>query len=61
MPEDIRRAHEEIDWRTMAGMKDRLIHGYFGVDYKIVWDVVATKLSALGADIQRMVEAYGQA
>jgi uncharacterized protein with HEPN domain len=36
IPEDFRRAHPGIDWRGMAGMRDRLIHGYFGVDVRCV-------------------------
>ena len=40
VPNDFRKEHMEIDWRAMAGMRDRLIHDYFGVDYEIVWDVV---------------------
>lgn len=31
----------------MAGMRDRLIHGYFGVDYELVWDVVINKIPTL--------------
>lgn len=31
--DEFRRQHAEIEWRAMAGMRDHLIHGYFGVDY----------------------------
>jgi uncharacterized protein with HEPN domain len=41
----------------MAGMRDRLIHGYFGVDYGIVWDVVKNKIPILHQAIKEVVEA----
>jgi uncharacterized protein with HEPN domain len=47
IPDDLRRKHAHIDWRAMAGMRDKLIHGYFGVDYEIVWDVVKNKIPVL--------------
>lgn len=59
IPEDYRRKHNHIDWRSMAGMRDRLIHAYFGVDYEIVWDVVANKLPLLRREIQQLVEGEG--
>jgi len=40
LPEEFRAAHSEVEWRPIARMRDRLIHGYFGVDYQLVWDVV---------------------
>jgi uncharacterized protein with HEPN domain len=39
---DFRKQHPEVDWGAMAAMRDRLIHGYFGVDYELVWDVIIT-------------------
>jgi uncharacterized protein with HEPN domain len=47
IPETTRQLYPQIEWRSIAGMRDRLIHGYFGVDYEIVWDVAANKTAQL--------------
>jgi len=39
LPEDIKAMQPDIEWRKVSGMRDRLIHDYFGIDYTIVWDV----------------------
>ncbi len=56
VPEEIRKKYPHIQWRAMAGMRDRLIHSYFGVDYDIVWDVVINKAPELQQDIEEILQ-----
>ncbi|MGV0024588.1 HepT-like ribonuclease domain-containing protein [Phormidesmis priestleyi] len=56
LPDVLRQKYSEIEWRALAGMRDRLIHNYFGVDYDIVWDVVANKISVLDAEIRLILK-----
>lgn len=44
IPDDIKLKGDQIPWKNMAGMRDRLIHDYIGVNYIIVWDVVKNKI-----------------
>jgi uncharacterized protein with HEPN domain len=54
--EAFRTRHPSIPWRAMAGMRDRMIHDYLGVDYEIVWDVVKNKVPVLRVGLQQVVE-----
>jgi uncharacterized protein with HEPN domain len=47
IPDNVRRAHPEIPWREMAGMRDKLIHHYTGVDIGVVWKTVRGELPDL--------------
>ena len=47
LPDSFRASHPEVEWRAMAGMRDRLIHDYIGVDYELIWDVVQTRIPEL--------------
>jgi|SRR5450830_1480056 len=57
VPDDFRATHPTVDWRAMAGMRDRLIHDYFGVDFELVWDVVQTRIPELRNRLASILEA----
>ncbi|MCB8945514.1 MAG: DUF86 domain-containing protein [Ardenticatenaceae bacterium] len=60
VPDTLRQKYPHVDWRAMAGMRDRLIHGYFGVDYDIVWDVLINKVPQLRQDVENILHNEGQ-
>lgn len=47
IPGDIKYQWSSISWKEMAGMRDRLVHDYMGVNYNIVWDVAKEMLSVI--------------
>lgn len=47
LPEDFVSAHPEIEWRKIVGMRNRLIHGYFGVSLGLVWQTIQGNLPGL--------------
>ncbi len=49
IPDDIRSNYKDIPWKKIAGLRDILIHEYFGVNMNIVWDVIENKLQPLQA------------
>jgi len=55
LPEEFRAAHSEVEWRPIARMRDRFIHGFW-VDYQLVWDVVQEKLPELKRNLQRIID-----
>lgn len=49
----LKERYPEIPWKSMAGLRDRLIHHYFGINYEIVWQVVTEELPKLKGHIRR--------
>ena len=47
LPASVSRKYPEIPWSDMAGMRDKLIHFYFGVDMEIVWETVKVRIPQL--------------
>lgn len=58
IPADVKYAWKSISWRQMAGMRDRLVHDYMGVNYHIVWDVAKNIIPVLTTQIQEIIDIY---
>lgn len=52
---DFRKSHKEIEWKKISGMRDKIIHQYFNVDYEILWDVIKNKLPDIKEKIQTLL------
>jgi len=55
LPDELKENHPEIQWKRMAGMRDRLIHAYFGVDYKLVWEAIKAEIPGMKLKLQEVL------
>ncbi|MEW5758108.1 MAG: DUF86 domain-containing protein [Candidatus Omnitrophota bacterium] len=54
IPANIRLRYKEIEWKKISGLRDKIIHYYFGVNWEIVWDVIEDKLPKLKIQIEKI-------
>ena len=55
LPENLRAKHSAVEWKKIAGLRDILIHEYFGLVAVIVWDIVQNKVPALDREVRTML------
>lgn len=58
IPQEIRKEYPKIPWRDMAGIRDVLIHEYFGVNMKRVWDAAKNDIPKLKKQILELLEKF---
>ena len=61
IPEELRNQYKDIPWKRMAGMRDKLIHGYFGVDYESVWAAVKGPIPEIKQPLEKMIKEQSDA
>ena len=52
---EFRKTHREIEWKKISGMRDKIIHHYFNVDYELLWDVIVNKLPELKKQVESIL------
>jgi uncharacterized protein with HEPN domain len=53
---DFRKIHNHIEWKKISGMRDKIIHQYFNVDYELLWDAIKNKLPEIQENIQILLK-----
>lgn len=55
---ELRSEYADVPWKRVAGMRDKMIHDYFGVDWQLVWEVVEKDLHALAETVRSIVSKH---
>ncbi|NOZ70205.1 MAG: DUF86 domain-containing protein [Deferribacteres bacterium] len=58
IPEEVKEKYSQIPWKDMAGMRDKLIHEYFGIDYEILWETIKQRIPELRREYLKLLEDY---
>ncbi|MHB2155178.1 HepT-like ribonuclease domain-containing protein [Calditrichota bacterium GD2] len=58
IPQEVKDNYSWIPWRFMAGMRDKLIHDYFGIDIQVIWNTATKDILKLEEEIKNMVSSY---
>jgi uncharacterized protein with HEPN domain len=56
----LRSKHADVPWKRVAGMRDKMIHDYFGVDWQLVWKVVEKELRAFAERVRSILSESGE-
>jgi uncharacterized protein with HEPN domain len=59
LSKELRAKHKEIPWKDIAGMRDKLIHFYFGIKWELVWGTVKHKIPELKNQLLKILEKNG--
>ena len=59
LPDQVRAQYPDIPWRSIAGLRDNVIHGYTGVDYELFWEMVEKKIPVVISGLYRILDDTG--
>ncbi len=58
IPKVIKGKYKDIPWKEMAGMRDKISHAYFGIDFEIVWKVIQDRLPEIKPKIEKILKEF---
>lgn len=56
IPDDVKNVYQEVDWKGMIGLRNRIAHEYFGVSLTIIWNIIRQELPRLKKQIKQIIE-----
>jgi|SRR6056297_1144215 len=56
LSQEIKDKYPEIEWNRIRGFRNRIVHDYFGIDYRIVWTIIETYLDGLIDNIKSIID-----
>ncbi len=56
IPDEIKKSYPQVPWKYMIGMRDKLIHGYFGIDFEIVWDAIKIDVPKVKPELLKILK-----
>jgi uncharacterized protein with HEPN domain len=58
LPNEFKDSYDTVDWHKMRGLRNRVVHHYFGIDYNIIWSIKENYLSGLITQIKLLLNNY---
>jgi len=56
IPSSFKKKHKDIEWKKIAGMRDKIIHFYFGISWEVVWKTIKENLPLLKEKIEKIIK-----
>ncbi len=56
LPAEVRKEYKNVDWKKAAGLRDIVVHEYFGINKDIIWDVISNKIPELEKEVKKILK-----
>ena len=58
LPDDLKDNNPEVDWHKIRGLRNRIAHGYFGISFKVIWDIKEESLPLYKAQVESLLQQF---